>query len=149
MNKRQKRVLRDFTTVIVITTIAVVAMINFKDWIKRSEATRAMKQLGQIVLQYRKEYSSVPPEAYVNRIKENLEGHARLGNLQYRALWIDLGSPADEILAYTEEKYHSLLIDSGFIVLRLDGSVEWMNKQDFEKALPEQQRQMETEMLHK
>ena len=69
MNKRQKIILTDFTTVIVVTIIAVLAMINFKDWLNRSEAMRAMQHLGQIVLQYKKNYGSVPPESYVVGIK--------------------------------------------------------------------------------
>ena len=124
-------------------------MINFKDWVNRSEAMRAMKHLGQIVLQYRKDYGSVPPESYVNSIKENLEGHVRLGNLQYRARWIKFESSPDEILAYTEKKYRSLIIGKGFVVLRLDGRVEWMDKQDFETLLSQQQSPMESEMMQK
>jgi hypothetical protein len=151
MNRRQKTILMHFTIVIVITAVAVVAMINFKDWVNRSEGMRAMKQLGQwvnrsegmramkqlgqIVLKYRKEYGSIPPESYVDRIKESLEGHVRLGHLQYRAQWIKFESSTDEILAYTEKNYRSLL-GKGFIVLRLDGRVEWMKKQEFQTLWP-------------
>ncbi len=149
MNKRQKTILIDFTAVIVATAIAVVAMINFKDWINRSEATRAMQQLGKIVLQYRKDHGSAPPESYVDRIRENLEGHVRLGSLQYRARWIDFESTPDEILAYTEKNYHSLLFGKGFIVLRLNGTIEWMEKQQFETLLAQQQSQIEKELTQK
>ena len=149
MNKRQKSILINFTIVIVITAVAVVAMINFKDWVNRSEAMRAMEHLSQTVLQYRKNYGSVPPESYVDRIKEELEGHVRLGNLQYRARWIDPDATPGEVLAYTEKKYRSSLLSDGYVVLRLDGRVEWMGKQEFDTLLPEQQRQMETEMLRK
>ncbi|MHC4911891.1 MAG: hypothetical protein ACYTE5_02680 [Planctomycetota bacterium] len=150
MNKRQKAILINFTAVIVATAIAVAAMINFKDWINRSEATRAMQQLGKIVLQYRKDHGSVPPESYVDRIKENLEGHVRLGTLRYRARWIDFESTPDEILAYTEKNYHSLLFfGKGFIVLRLNGTVEWMGKQQFETLLAQQQSQIEKELTQK
>jgi len=147
MNRRQKTILRDTTTVIVITAVAVVAMINFKDWINRSEAMRAMEHLGRIVLQHRKNYGSVSPESHIDRIKEELEGHVRLGNLQYRARWIDLDATPDEILAYTEKKYRSSLLSDGYVVLRLDGRVEWMDKQEFETLLAQQQNPMEIEML--
>jgi len=147
MNRRQKAILIDFIAVIVITAIAVVAMINFKDWVNRAEAMRAMEHLGQIVLQYRAERGSVPPESYVDRIKEDLEGYVRLGNLQYRARWLDFECTPDEILAYTERNYHSLLFGTGFVVLRLDGRVEWMDKQEFETLLAQQQSPMEIEML--
>jgi len=133
----------------VITAIAVVAMINFKDWVNRSEAIRAMEHLSQIVLAYQKEYGSVPPESYVDKIKEKLEGRARLGKLQYRARWIDFESTPDEILAYAEKKYRSPLVGKGYVVLRLNGRVEWMDKQKFEKILALQQSPMEIEMLKK
>jgi hypothetical protein len=149
MNKRQKDILTSFITVIVITAVAVVAMLNFKDWLNRSEAMRAMEHLGQIVLQYRKDYGSVPPESYVDRIEETLEGHVRLGDLHYRAQWIDFESGPDEILAYTEKIYHSLIIGKGYVVLRFDGRVEWMNKQQFETLLAQQQSPMEIQMLQK
>ena len=147
MDRRQKAILRDFATVIVITAIAVVAMINFKDWVNRSEAMRAMEHLGQIVLQYRKNHGAVPPESYVDGIREDLEGHVRLGNLRYRARWLDFESTPDEILAYTEKNYHSLLVRKGYVVLRLDGRVEWMGKREFETLLAQHQSPMEIQML--
>lgn len=136
-----------FAAVIVVTAIAVVAMINFKDWVNRSEAMRAMEHLGQIVIQYRETNGSVPSESYVDGIREKLPGHLRLGNLQYRARWIDFESTSDEILAYTEKNYHSLIVGKGFIVLRLDGRVEWMARQRFEALLAQQQSPMEIQML--
>jgi len=148
MNKRQKTILMDFAVVIAVTAVAVLAMINFKDWVNRSEAMRAMEQLGRIVLQYRKDHGSVPPESYVDRIKESLEGYVRLGNLRYRAQWLDLESSSDEILAYTEKNYRSLM-GKGFVVLRLDGRVEWMEKQEFRNLLAQQQSPTEIEMLQK
>ena len=147
MNRRQKAILVEFIAVIAITAIAVVAMINFKDWVNRSEAMRAMEDLGQEVLKYRKKHGSVPPESYVDSIKEKLEGHARLGNLRYRARWVDFESTQDEILAYTERTYPSSLLGNGFIVLRLDGRVEWMGKEEFETLLAQQQSTMEIQML--
>ena len=139
MNKRQKAILTNFTIVIVITAIAVVAMINFKDWVNRSEAIRAMEYLGQIVLQYRKEQGLVPSESWVDRQRGNLPGHVRLGNLQYRARWLDFESGPDEILAYTKKDYRSSFLSEGFVVLRLDGRVEWMDKQEIETLLAQQQ----------
>ena len=147
MDRRQKIILRDFMTVIVVTAIAVVAMINFKDWVNRSEARRAVEQLGQIVLQYRKDNGALPPESYVNNIKKALEGSARLGELRYRALWIDSDSKPDGILAYTEKDYSTLLVGGGFIVLRLDGRVEWMGKEEFKTLLKQQQSPEEVRML--
>lgn len=138
----------DSLAVIVVTAVTVVAMINFRDWVNRSEAMLAMEQLGQEVLEYRRENGSVPPESYVDSIKRSLEGHVRLGSLQYRALWIDFESDPDEILAYTEKRYRSLLVGEGFIVLRLNGLVEWMDRREFETLLAQQQSPMEIEMLN-
>ena len=149
MNERQKAILRDTTTVIAITAIAVVAMINLKNWVNRSEAMRAMEHLGRIVLQYREKYGSVPPESYIDRIKEELEGHVRLGKVIYRAQWIDFESTPDEILAYTESPYSSWLFGKKHIVLRLDGRVEWMDKRELDTLLAQQQTSQELEMLHK
>ena len=149
MNRRQKAILINVISVISITSIAVVAMINLKDWVNRSEAMLAMEDLGKMVLQYRQENGSVPPQSYVDNIKTNLKGHARLGDLQYRALWIDFDSTPDDVLAYVEKKYRSFVLSNGFIVLRLDGRVEWMQKQQLDILLARQQSRMEIEILPK
>ena len=149
MNKRQKAILTEFVAVIAVTAIAVVAMINFKDWVNRSEAMRAMEQLGQIVLQYQKNYGLVPPQSYIEGIKEDLPGHVRLGQLHYRARWIDFESTPDKILAYAEKNYRSLVLGRGYVVLRLDGHIEWIGKKEFETLLAEQQTQAEIEILQR
>jgi hypothetical protein len=149
MNRRQKAILSDTTTVLVITAIAVAAMVNIKNWVNRSEAMRAMEHLGRIVLQYREKYGSVPPESYIDRIKEELEGHVRLGEVIYRARWIDFESTPDEILAYTKRCYSSWLFGKKYIILRLNGRVEWMDKQKLDTLLAQQQSSQELEMLHK
>ena len=150
MIRRQKILLRNAIVVIAITTIAVVAMINLKDLVNRSEAIEAMKDLGQKIKKYQNDdqnpHHLVPSKSYVDGIKGNLKGQARFGDLQYRALWIEPGSTPDEVLAYTERNFRSFLVGKGYVVLRLDGRVEWMNKQQFEALLPEQQRRMEAEM---
>ncbi len=139
----------DFAIVIVITAVAVVALINFRDWVNRSEAMRVMEHLGQRVLKYRDNpnHPSVPPESWVDRQRENLPGNVRLGKLRYRALWIDIESTPDEILAYTEKNYRSLLIGRGYVVLKLDGRVEWMGKKEFKTLLAQQQNPEEIQML--
>lgn len=143
MNKKQIVILRNLVVVIVITVIAVVAIIIFKDWVNRSEAMRAMEHLGQKVLDYQNKYGSVPPESYVDSIKKDLQGYVRLGDLHYRALWIDFDATSDEILAYTKQKSRSLLFDDGFIVLTLNGDVRWMDTRKFETLLAQQQSPME------
>ena len=149
MNRRQKTILKNTATVIFVTSIAVVAMINLKNWVNRSESMRAMEDLGRIVSQYRGKYGSIPSESYIDRIKEELEGHVRLGKVIYRAQWIDFESTPDEILAYTERPYSSWLFGRKHIVLRLDGRVEWMDKREFETLLAQRQSSQELEILHK
>lgn len=147
MNKRQRATLIKSITVVLLTLIAVVVMINVKDWINRSEAIRAMEQLGLRVRKYRNDHGSVPPESYVTNIKESLEGHVRLGDVKYRGRWIDFESTPDEIVAYTQKKYPSSLLSDGYIVLRLNGNVEWLGKQEFKTELARQQSQKEVEIL--
>jgi hypothetical protein len=139
-------------TVIVITAVAVVAMIHFKDVVNRSEAMRAVDRLRQRIKQYRDEHGSVPPESWIGMQRANLPGSDRLGDLKYRGLWIDSDSTPDEILAYVERDYYSLFFGKGYIVLRLgavlvdDGSVEWMGRKQFKRLLLQQQSPEETQM---
>ena len=136
----------EVATVIVVTIIAVVAMINLKDYINRSEAIAAMQHLGRIVLEYQQRNSRVPPESLVTDIETELKGGARLGDLRYRGLWIDFDAEPNEVLAYTKKEYPSSLLDDGYIVLQLDGAVKWMEIKEFEELLAEQQSEVEIEM---
>ena len=146
MNRRQKDVLVNSITVTTITIIAVVAIMIFKDWVNRSEATKAMGHIGRIVVEYRQQKGFVPPESHIAKVKQTVEGYARLGELKYRARWIDFESTPDEILAYTRKNYNSFFFSAGYIVLRLDGRVEWMDVDAFEKLLATQQSPMEANM---
>jgi hypothetical protein len=85
-----------------------------------------MDQLGGRVLEYRKQHGSLPPESFVNSIKSDLEGAVRLGNVKYRALYIGLDAPVDAILAYSERRYSSPFVAGGYVVLYLNGTVEWV-----------------------
>jgi hypothetical protein len=139
MNRRQKSLIRDFIYVIVFTALAVIALLNLKDYVNRAEAMRAMGHLGKIVLGYRQAHGAVPPQLYVDQVRSDLEGGVRLGNLVYRARWIGFGATGDEILAYTKKDYHNLIFGTGYIVLRLDGRIEWMGENEFKKLLASQQ----------
>jgi hypothetical protein len=149
MNRQQKLILTKFALVLLITVGLVVGMIEFKNLVRKSEAMRAMDNLGKIALQYRKNNGSIPPESYVDTIKKDLEGYVRMGRLQYRAQWIGFDAPPDEILAYVHADFHSLLSQDGYIVLRLDGRVEWMDKAKFEPMLAHQQTKAEVEIMRK
>lgn len=149
MNRKAKSVLINFVVIIIITLGAVLMMINLKDGINRSEAIRAMKHLGRNILQYQDQHGSVPSQSYVNKIKTGLEGYTRLGDLRYRARWVDFESGPDEILAYSAQKFYSLFIRDGYVVLRLNGDVEWMEKEEFEQLLAIQQSPQEISMQEK
>jgi hypothetical protein len=149
MNKLQKWILTNFVLAILITATAVFGMIELKNWVNRSEATRAMEQLQKAVTAYRQKNGSVPPESYVDSIIKTFAGQPRLGNPIYRARWISVDSSPDTILAYVRENTHSLFFHPGAIVLRYDGRVEWMDKTSFDKLIARQQTTLELEVTLK
>ena len=146
MNKRQKAILFEVATVVVITLIAVLAMINFKDYINRSEAISVMQELGKTVLEYQLNHGRVPSESVFLSAKDGIKGSVRLSGLVYRGLWIDFEAEPNDILAYAEKNYPSSLLDDGYIVLRLDANAVWMGEAEFEALLAEQQSEVEIEM---
>ena len=149
MKKRQKAMLIEVIVVVSITAFAVLAMMNFKDYINKSEATKSFYDLSSIIKNYKEKYGSIPPESYLQQIKDNLQGSLRLGGLQYRSRWIDFDSPPDTILAYTERNYRSPFVNSGYVVLRLNGQVQWMGKKEFKQIFATQQKPQEIELLKK
>jgi hypothetical protein len=139
MTKRQKIISAKFISVLVITAAAAFTMLNVKDFTNRREGMNAMTQLGEQIREYKKSRGSLPSESYVEDARLKLAGAVRLGAVRYRAIWLTYDSAPDTILAYIEKRYHSLFLDSGYIVMRLDGTVEWMEKIPFETRLAEQQ----------
>ena len=135
MNRGEQAVVIKIIFGTVVTFILVVIFANVKDITNRSEATRAVDAIGKRILQYRKDNGYLPPQNYVDTIKQNVAGSVRMGKLNYRALYITRDSKPDEILAYTVQNYKSLFISSGYVVLRLNGQIEWMEKQSFEEEL--------------
>ena len=126
MNRRQRTLLTESSLVLAATVLAVIGLIHLKDYVNRSEAMRAMDQLGRQILEYRRQYGSLPAESFVSAVKGRVEGAVRLGNVRYRALWIGLDAPADTILAYSHKRYPASFLADGYVVLRLDGTVAWM-----------------------
>lgn len=149
MKKRQKSILIEAIVVVAITTFGVLAMINFKDYVNKTEATKFFQQLSITISEHKEKYGSIPPESYIQQVKDELQGSLRLGGLQYRSRWIDFDSPPDTILAYTERNYRSPFVDGGYLVLTLDGQVQWIEKKEFEQILATQQKPQEIEMLKK
>ena len=128
---RKKKLLIDAAVVFVITAAAVIGIIQFKDYINRRDAVLAMEQLGEKVLAYRKTLGSLPPEDTIQALMTEVSGRTRLGRFTYRAAWITPESEPDTLLAFTQQNYSSPLVSDGYIVLRLDGTVQWMDTQQF------------------
>lgn len=144
MNRRQKALLVNLITVTFVTAAFVVGMMNVKDWLNKAEAKRAMKDIAQAALSHRAEYGSLPSQTYLEPIKRR---HVRLGEFHYRAQWIDFESGPDTVLAYSKKQFRSVLVKSGYVVLRLNGQVEWMGQKEFEQLLRAQQSEREIKML--
>jgi hypothetical protein len=140
MNKRQKLILMKFAVVVLITVAAVAAIAVMKNGINRAEAMRAMEHLGKIVHDYREKNGYVPPESYVDNLKESLVGQARLGDFHYRARWIDADSTTDTILAYNRITSYSLFFKPEVIVLFYDGKIKQMDEKSFAEMLARQQK---------
>lgn len=149
MNKRQRALLIESLFVLIATAAAVVGMMQLKDYVNRSEAMRAMTQLGQRVLEYRNQYGSLPPQSFVDDIKGDVEGAVRMGNVNYRARWIGLDAPGDTILAYSQKRLPSSFLKDGYVVLRLDGSVEWMPTKPFAALFARQRTPTEPDVPSK
>jgi type II secretory pathway pseudopilin PulG len=138
VNKRQRAVLAESVIVLIATMAAVIGMMQLKDYVNRSEALRAMTQLGQRILEYRKQNGSLPPQAFVDGIKGDVEGAVRIGNVRYRAQWIGLDAPSDTILAYSQKRLPSSFLKDGYVVLRLDGKVQWLPTKQFADLFAQQ-----------
>ncbi len=146
MDKRQKSILAEFLTVIAVTVLAVVGMLNFKDYVNRSEAIKAMRVMSEKIAAYRQENAILPPEGYIEKIRDKSTGGVRLGHLQYRGFFVDPMSEPNTILLFSQKQYDSSFLDNGYIVLFLDGSVEWMDTHTFEKMLAKQRTDFEIQM---
>ncbi len=131
MNRRERALLIESLFVLIATIAAVIGMVQLKDYVNRSEAMRAMTQLGERVLEHRKQYGSLPPQSFVDNIKGDVEGAVRMGNVNYRARWIGLDAPDGTILAYSQKHLPSSFLKDGYVVLRLDGTVEWLPTRQF------------------
>jgi hypothetical protein len=149
MDKAQKRLAVNLVSSVVIIAIFIFAFANFKDYVNKAEAMRAFNKLGQKIVEYRNQHGLLPSESEIAGLKENIEGSARMGTIHYRAQWIGIDSPPETIVAYTKKSYHALVVESGFVVLRLDGQVQYIPTEEFEKILAKQQTMAEAEEMKK
>jgi len=134
MNKRQRALLIESLVVLGVTVVAVIGLINLKDWTNRREALRAMESISQQIQAYRSTNGSMPSQDYIDSIRESVPGRARLGKLEYQAHSIKHNSPNNAVLAYTQQTYRSFLIRSGYVVIYLDGEVCWMSPEQFQSV---------------
>ncbi len=132
---RKKRLLVDVAVVLAITTVSVVGIIHLKDYINRRDALLAMEQLGEKILAFRESRGMLPPEETVQTLRKEVSGRTRLGRFTYRAPWITPKSQPDTLLAFTRQDYKSLIVSDGYIILRLDGTVQWLNTQQFTNTI--------------
>lgn len=156
MNRRQKALLIEAIFVIALTITAVAAMLNLRDYINRRQAKLALTVLGNRIKKYRAKYGLVPPQAWVDGQRETLPGNVRLGQLHYRARWIDADSDPNEILAFAFKKSRSLILKDGYLLLKLkevltpdlntNVNVQWMDKEHFEALLARQQSPLEIQI---
>jgi hypothetical protein len=124
----------------------IVGFANIKNSINRTESIRAMNVVAKEIFQYREKFGSLPNETYVRDFIENA-GIVRINPFQYRAAWIEYDSePNSTILAYSEKRF-SGFVKPGYVVLWLNGKIEWMGKKDFEKILSDQQNKQELQWL--
>ena len=137
MNRRQKALLIESLIVLGVTVVAVTVLINLKDWTNRREALRAMANISQQIQAYEREHGSMPSPDYIDSLKESAPGRARLGKLKYPTHSIEHNSPDTAILAYTQQRYRSFLIHSGYVVLYWNGQVSWMLPEQFQSVLTE------------
>ena len=149
MIAKKRILLIESLLVLAATVAAVVGMIHLKDYVNRSEALRAVNQLGRRVLDYRQQHGSLPPQSFVDTAKDQVEGSVRIGNLRYRALWIESDAASETILAYSQKRHPSSLLRDGYVLLRLDGRVEWMPRDEFEIQLACQQSEAEVRASQK
>ena len=145
MNKRQIRILTRIILVVVLTGASVVGLLYFRVRINKSEAIKGMEIIGAEIVKYRQNEGRLPHESFVEKVKAEMR-IVRVGKIRYRRVWINPDSTPDTILAYCEQNFHSFLYDPGYVALRLDGRVEWMDKEAFESHLRSQQSQMEIEL---
>ena len=141
-----------------VTIVAVVAILNVRDYFNRRAAMLAMTVLGNRIKSYRARHGFVPSESWVKEQRDTLPGEDRLGEVRYRGMWIDFETEPNEILAYTEKKSRSIIFSDGFLVLRLkelliqdvdsNVNIEWIQKKEFGTLLAQQQSPMEIEMQH-
>jgi hypothetical protein len=128
---RKKRLLIDVTVVLVVTALSVAGIIHLKDYINRRDALLAVKQLGEKILAFRESQGVLPSEEIVRGLMNEVSGRTRLGRFTYRAPWITPDSKPDAPLAFTQQDYKSLIVSNGYIVLRLDGTVQWLDTKQF------------------
>src|SRR4030042_5886805 len=125
MNKRQKIIIAKLVIVVTVTIFAAVVLMNLKAVCLRREAVRAMANLSLEIMKYKKAYIFLPPQEYLDTIIRDTKVQGLLGNVQYRSL-TTTDAKEDEILAYTETNYHTMFHKDNCLVIRLNGSVEWM-----------------------
>lgn len=143
LNKRQLSVIRHFLFVIIVTLLFIFGLINLRDGLNRSEMQREMEVFATAVKDYRQQNKALPPESWV---QPQVRNFVRLGGVQYRAKSILYDSPPDTIIASCKQRTYSVFVKTAYIVLRLDGRVEWLSPPVYEKTIKEQDQAVQSEL---
>ncbi len=147
MNRQQKKVIANFIVIMFITAISVVAIANLKDYVNKSESTKAMNQLAKIIADYRTKNGIIPPQSFVDSVDEQLCGSARIGEILYRARWIEFDSDQNEPLAYVEKIFRHSFLKDGVVMLTLEGKVKWMTGTQFEELMEKYRKPYEENFI--
>lgn len=118
MNTRQKSLTKKIILVIVLTFIFISAMTCYKDIVNKNEAMKSCNIVSSKIAEYKSTVGSLPPIDFVNNLIHNL-GLVRIGNVEYRARWMEPDSPEDSILLFSKKDYRTLLVKPGYVVLTL------------------------------
>ena len=147
MNRRQKLIIRDFCTVLALTLVALVAMISFKNYVNRSEAIKAMREIAAFTSNYKASHGSIPSESIVESVRLETLGSVRLNSFRYRGPWIQIDSDPNEILAYAKSKKGIFVPETLYITLDLCGNVTIIKEEEFLSKMNTQFTQAEKSLF--
>jgi len=147
MNRKEKSFLKHAAVVIALTTAAILALMYIKDRINRFEAKRVMELVARPIVTYSDTHLTLPPQSFVEDLLENLQGYARGTSIKYRGHWVEFDGPPDQIVAYNFTPCPHSFLPDGYTVLRLDGTITFMDAETFKSVLARQQTQAELDTL--
>lgn len=132
MNKKQRGLLVRLVVVVVITVGMVFAMVNVKEFVNKKEAMLAVGNLNVEIFKYKQANGKWPLQSYVDEKAKQIQGRARLGAVEYRGNLLGYVGSDDVVVVYVKRDYSGLFLDSGYIVAKVNGKVEWLSEEEFD-----------------